>query len=101
MCWLVKNIDKSWIGSPFSFFYKIFNITIYSIYFKELCQEIPNNETSSNDINTSSCEYWTYYQKLTKCFILDSCNENDDPEAESGNRNCPPGDIQQFPKTLI
>ena len=52
----------------------------------ELCQETSLNETSP-------CNYWTFLPTLSKCFILETCNEYDNPEATSGQRNCPPGDI--------
>ena len=58
----------------------------------ERCQETPDNENVVNETSSSSsCQYWTFYPSLSKCFILETCNENDDPDAESGKRDCPPG----------
>ena len=50
----------------------------------ELCQQ-----TSQN--GTTPCDYWTYFPSISKCFMLESCNPHDNPEAFSGERNCPPG----------
>ena len=44
------------------------------------------NETAS----ATSCHYWTFFPPH-KCYILDGCKETENPEAKSGERNCPPG----------
>ena len=65
-----------------------------------LCQETSWNETSS-------CNYWTFFPTLSKCFILETCNGDDNPEATSGQRSCPPGNIISaenvihFPKCIF
>ena len=57
-------------------------LVIYGIL--ELCQQ-----TSENGM--TPCDYWTYFPSISKCFMLESCSLNDNPEAFSGERNCPPG----------
>ena len=57
-------------------------LVIYGIL--ELCQQ-----TSENGM--TPCDYWTYFPSISECFMLESCSLNDNPEAFSGERNCPPG----------
>ena len=64
------------------------------MFYPERCQETPDNENVETETSSpSSCQYWTFYHSLSKCFLLETCNENDDPDAESGKRDCPPGVI--------
>ena len=64
------------------------------IFYLERCQETPDNENVETETSSpSSCQYWTFYHSLSKCFLLETCNENDDPDAKSGKRDCPPGVI--------
>ena len=53
-----------------------------------MCQETPVSEASAN----VSCNYWTFFPPH-KCYILDGCKETENPEAKSGERNCPPGTL--------
>ena len=67
------------------------------IFYLERCQETPDNENVETETSSpSSCQYWTFYHSLSKCFLLETCNENDDPDAESGKRDCPPGVITYY-----
>ena len=46
----------------------------------------------SNKVLRQQCclFYWTFFPPH-KCYILDGCKETENPEAKSGERNCPPG----------
>ena len=59
--------------------YMIYNIPC----FLELCQEMSTN-------GSSPCKAWTFYPPQL-CILSDSCSNNEDQAATSGDVDCPPG----------
>ena len=51
--------------------------------FLELCQEMSTN-------GSSPCKAWTFYPPQL-CILSDSCSNNEDQAATSGDVDCPPG----------
>ena len=84
------------VGSDQNATFEMKNEDILNFWFLAKCQETPVFDASMNETaSAKSCHYWTFFPPY-KCYILDGCKETQNPEAKSGERNCPPGKWWKF-----